>query len=187
MTICGPQATREWLRARWVARLERGSHSSPSSAVHFFGGVLMSPTRAKLLICDPSASSREVLRELMHDLSIVRIDEASDGGAALSLFQTNPYDLVLCSWDLPYINGLEVLRAIRRAPSGGQTPLVLIRAGLTAKHTVEALEAGANGVLERPFPVAKLCEKVQRIIGALAPVSEQRSEPRGERSWSAPL
>jgi two-component system, chemotaxis family, chemotaxis protein CheY len=141
----------------------------------------MNPIQAKLLIVDDCGSMREILRELMNDLNIVNIDEASDGRAGLAMFQSNPYDLVLSDWNMPFMTGLELLRGIRRSTQRSQTPLLLLSGDLTIKHTVEALASGVTGVLEKPFSVPKLCEQVRRIIASLSPSSEYRHAPRAER------
>lgn len=138
----------------------------------------MNPTKARLLIVDDNVCMREILREVMNDLNIEHIDEASDGRAALALFESNAYDLVLSDWHMPFLSGLELLRAIRSSPMRGDTPVVLLSSEMTSKRSVEALESGVNGVMEKPFRVAKLCDKVQRIIAALTPVTHhaQRAE-----------
>ena len=138
----------------------------------------MNPSKARLLIADDNVCMREILREVMFDLSIGQIDEASDGRAALALFQSNAYDLVLTDWCMPYLSGLELLRAIRSSPVLSDTAVVILSSEMSAKRSVEALEAGANGVMEKPLRVAKLCDKVLRIIASLAPVTrlEQAAE-----------
>lgn len=136
----------------------------------------MNPSKARLLIVDDNVCMREILREMMHDLGIVQIDEASDGRAALMMFQTNAYDIVLSDWNMPFLSGLELLRAIRSSSVRGDTAVLLLSSEMTAKRSVEALESGVNGVLEKPFKMAKLCEKVSRIVAALAPVTQTRSE-----------
>jgi two-component system chemotaxis response regulator CheY len=136
----------------------------------------MNPMKARLLIVDDNECMREILREVMHDLCIVEIDEACDGRAALAMFQSNPYDLVLSDWNMPFLSGLELLRAIRVSPVRGDTAVLLLSSEMNAKRSVEALELGVNGVMEKPFRVAKLCDKVQRIIAALAPVTPLRNE-----------
>ena len=136
----------------------------------------MNPSKARLLIVDDNVCMREILREMMHDLGIVQVDEASDGRAALMMFQTNAYDIVLSDWNMPFLSGLELLRAIRGSSVRGDTAVLLLSSEMTAKRSVEALESGVNGVLEKPFKMAKLCEKVSRIVAALAPVTQTRSE-----------
>lgn len=155
----------------------------------------MNPTNAKLLIVDQSASVRGLLREVLAKLNIVNIDEASSGRAALSLLESQRYDLVLSEWTTPSLSGMELLRRVRHAPVGSDTPVVLWGEDLSPKHTVEALQAGANGVLEKPFDVAKLCEKVQRIISSRSPRPEQQDAARAksasarnsDASWFASL
>jgi two-component system chemotaxis response regulator CheY len=92
------------------------------------------------------------------------------------MFQSNAYDIVLSDWNMPFLSGLDLLRSIRSSSVRGDTAVLLLSSEMTAKRSVEALESGVNGVLEKPFKMAKLCEKVSRIIAALAPVTQSRSE-----------
>ena len=77
------------------------------------GEAIMSPNRAKLLVVDDTRTIRKIIRDLMHELGFVIIDEAPDGRSALELFHKSPYDLVLTDWNMPYLTGIELLRAIR--------------------------------------------------------------------------
>jgi CheY-like chemotaxis protein len=145
----------------------------------------MNPNRAKLLIVHESESMRDVIRELMHDLSVTRIDEASDVEAALLLVKSNHYDLVLCEWNDARVTGIDLVRVVRHSPVGHDTPVLLISHEASARQTVEALEAGANGLLSKPFSTTRLCEKVMRIIAAHPPVSDFASErPSREDTWT---
>jgi two-component system, chemotaxis family, chemotaxis protein CheY len=137
-------------------------------------GAHMNPMKAKLLIVDDNATMRGLLCELMNDLNVVSIDEAADGLAAITLFQKNQYDLVISDWNMPHISGLELLRAIRHSSARNHTPVVLISGEMNALRVAEALEAGATNVLEKPFSVAKLCDRVQAIIASLSPVADYR-------------
>jgi two-component system chemotaxis response regulator CheY len=132
----------------------------------------MSPNRARLLVVDDSKMLRKIIRELMVELGFVTIDEAPDGGAALKLFHEKPYDLVLSDWNMPFVTGIELLRAIRSGSVRNETPVVLFTADVSARRMVEALESGANGFVAKPFVVPALCEKILRIISTLPPRSD---------------
>lgn len=132
----------------------------------------MTPNRARLLVADDSRMIRKLIRELLQDLGFVSIDEAADGAAALSLFREKPYDLVLTDWNMPSLSGIDLLRAIRTGEVRHETPVVLFTADVSARRMVEALESGANGFVAKPFAVPALCEKILRLIAAVAPRTE---------------
>lgn len=132
----------------------------------------MNPNRARLLVVDDSNSIRQIIRELMKDLGFTSIDEAPDGLAAFGLFQSNPYDVVLTDWNMPFVSGLELLRAIRQSPQRGSTPVLLFTGVVEPRRVVEAMESGANGFVTKPFVTATLSDKILRIVASLSPVTE---------------
>lgn len=144
----------------------------------------MNPARAKLLIVDQSESMRSKLREQMHDLGFVRVDETADAPSAITLVLNNHYDLVICEWNGSQFSGLQLVRAVRDAPMARSTPFLLISEDGSAKRTVEALEAGANGLLVKPYSEARLGDKVMRIVSSAEPAPAVRAEhPHGDDTW----
>ena len=122
----------------------------------------------------------------MTDLGFVRIDEAADGLSALDLFQAAPYDLVLTDWNMPFVSGLELLKAIRQSAQRPTTPVLLFTGEVSPKRVVEAMESGANGFVTKPFVTATLSDKVLRIIASLPPVTEFIPVPRVPRPHQRP-
>ena len=131
----------------------------------------MTPDRAKLLIVDDSTMIRRLLRALMEGVGFRNIDEAPDGAAALEAFHSATYDVVLSDWNMPFVNGIQLLRTIRHGGVRSDTPLVLFTGDVSAKRMVEALEEGANGFVAKPFVAGLVCEKILRIVAALPPAS----------------
>ncbi len=82
--------------------------------------------------------------------------------------------------------GIQVVRWVRHAPVANDTPVVLLSDDGSASRTVEALEAGANGLLAKPFSTSRLCDRVTRIIASHAPVAETGPANRVSRedTWS---
>lgn len=124
----------------------------------------MSPEHAKLLIVDDELMIRKVLRALMNRMGFGDIDEASDGAEALDLFQMAAYDLVLTDWNMPRVNGLELLKTIRHGQAKSQTPVVLLSAEITQRRRLEAMASGANVFITKPFDATTLCEQVLNIV-----------------------
>ena len=130
----------------------------------------MNRAQSRLLVVDDCATMRRSVSDLLHSFGFPFIDEAVDGAEALELFQRNPYDLVLTDWQMPRLNGLELVRAIRHAPERSQTPVLVLTGHVTQARVVEAIEAGANGFVAKPFFPPSLCEKVMALVASLAPV-----------------
>lgn len=132
----------------------------------------MNRTNTRLLVVDDSASMRQIIVDLLHELGFPAVDEASDGGAALELFKRTPYDVVITDWYMPRTSGIELLRAIRQGPERAETPVLVLTGHVTTARVVEAIEAGANGFVAKPFVAPSLCEKVLRLVASLPPVTD---------------
>ncbi|MFZ5444736.1 MAG: response regulator [Myxococcota bacterium] len=146
----------------------------------------MKPANARLLVVDDSPSIRELMCEVMRDLGIRRIDEASSGAAALELFNSSHYDVVVTDWNMPFMTGIELLKTIRRSGDKRDTPVLVVTANVTARRVVEAIEAGANGFIAKPFVTPALEEKVLRILASLPPVTELSRYREPELAFAAP-
>lgn len=132
----------------------------------------MHRTNTRLLVVDDSASMRHIICDLLHELGFPAVDEAADGAAALELFLRTPYDVVITDWYMPRSSGIDLLRAIRSSAVRSETPVLVLTGHVTTARVVEAIEAGANGFVAKPFVAPSLCEKVLRLVAALPEVTE---------------
>jgi phosphoserine phosphatase RsbU/P len=114
----------------------------------------MTPAKAKLLIVDDEELNREGLARRLqkHDYDIAL---AKNGREAIELLGSTPYDLVLLDIMMPGMNGLEVLKFLRRVDSLIDLPIIMVTAKGESEDVVEALELGANDYVTKPldFPV----------------------------------
>jgi two-component system chemotaxis response regulator CheY len=132
----------------------------------------MNRANTRLLVVDDSISMRHIICDLLHELGFPSIDEAADGIAALELFRRTSYDVVITDWYMPHSSGIDLLKAIRHSPERAETPVLVLTGHVTTARVVEAIEAGANGFVAKPFIAPSLCEKVLRLVGSLPPVSD---------------
>jgi two-component system chemotaxis response regulator CheY len=143
----------------------------------------MNPIQSRLLLVGSSAPLRRQMRELLSELKVTQMDEASEVLTAFTLHQKNPYDAIVCEWDLPRVPGIELVRGIRRSSCQRRTSMVLVTAQLIGPRTVEALQAGANGILEFPFDPHRTLEKFRRVLCHL-PERSRWTEMRVSDAWS---
>lgn len=130
----------------------------------------MNRTSAYLLVVDDSPSMRRLVSDLLHQLGFVHVDEAADGLDALAAFQRTPYDVIITDWNMPRMDGLELLKAVRRAPERADTAVLVLTGQVTAQRVKDALEAGADGFVAKPFVAPALADKVLRVVATLPPV-----------------
>ncbi len=102
------------------------------------------------LVVDDSRVVRKVARRILEELDFA-IEEAPDGKLALDLCLRQMPDAILLDWNMPVMNGIDFLRQLRRTP-GGDTPIVVFcTTHSDIAHIQEAIEAGANEYVMKPF------------------------------------
>jgi two-component system, chemotaxis family, chemotaxis protein CheY len=102
------------------------------------------------LIVDDSRVVRKVARRILEDLHFV-IEEAADGKLAIDACLKKMPDVVLLDWNMPVMNGIEFLRQLRRTPGGDQPVVVFCTTENDIQHIQEAIGAGANEYIMKPF------------------------------------
>ncbi len=114
------------------------------------------------LIVDDSRVVRKVAARIIQDLKF-NIVEAGDGAEALKACRENMPDAVLLDWNMPVMNGLDFLRALRRE-DGGKKPLVVFCSiENDAEHINEAIRSGADEFIMKPFDADILESKFAEV------------------------
>ena len=117
------------------------------------------PTRGRrVLIVDDDSELRCFLRQEL-ELEGLECVEASGGTQALTLLRAHRWDLVLLDWTLPDFSGVEVCRRLRR--TSDTTPVLMLTAHDDVSERVEALDAGADDYLTKPFSLEELLARVR--------------------------
>jgi two-component system, chemotaxis family, chemotaxis protein CheY len=102
------------------------------------------------LVVDDSRVIRKVARRILEDLNF-QIDEAADGMEALNSCRRRMPDAILLDWNMPVMSGIEFLRQLRRDPGGERPVVVFCTTENDLDHISEAINAGANEYIMKPF------------------------------------
>ncbi len=102
------------------------------------------------LVVDDSRVIRKVARKIVEELDF-ECAEAADGSEALEVCRKNMPDAVLLDWNMPVMNGLDFVKALRREKSGDQPVVVFCTTENDMAHITEALRAGADEYVMKPF------------------------------------
>jgi len=102
------------------------------------------------LVVDDSRVIRKVARRILEDMSF-SIDEAADGLEALNACRKTMPDAVLLDWNMPVMSGIDFLRQLRREPGGERPVVVFCTTENDLDHISEAIRAGANEYIMKPF------------------------------------
>ena len=106
---------------------------------------------------------RKIIARGLSSLWVDQVDEAEDGAIALEKFgDGSSYDLVLTDWNMPNMNGLELIQAIRGM--GSTVPIMMITTESEKEKVIQALQAGVNDYLVKPFDQDMLTLKLRRVL-----------------------
>lgn len=120
----------------------------------------------KVLVVDDSGVMRKIILRALNALEINDVIEAADGADGLQKFNEEEIDLVLSDWNMPKMNGLEMLKAIRA--TGSKTPVIMVTTEAEQSRVLEAIQAGANNYLVKPFDQETLIVKLEKHLPAKA-------------------
>lgn len=124
----------------------------------------MADRRMGILIVDDFPTMRRIVRGLLQDLGFANVEEAEDGQDALGKLKGGRFKFVISDWNMPKLDGIEMLKQIRADGVMGTLPVLLIGAEARKDNVIAAARAGANGYIVKPFTAATLEEKINQIF-----------------------
>ena len=116
------------------------------------------------LVVDDSKVIRKVARHILESMAFA-VEEAADGQEALTFCRTNRPDVILLDWNMPVMSGIEFLIKLRERPDGRMTKVVFCTTENDVAHIREAIDAGADEYVMKPFDHDTLQIKLQ-LVGA---------------------
>ncbi|CDG21738.1 Chemotaxis protein CheY [Xenorhabdus poinarii G6] len=121
----------------------------------------------RFLVVDDFSTMRRIVRNLLKELGFNNVDEAQDGAEALTKLRTAEFDFVISDWNMPNIDGLELLKTIRGEEKLAALPVLMVTAEAKKENIIAAAQAGASGYVVKPFTAAILEEKLNKIFEKL--------------------
>jgi two-component system, chemotaxis family, chemotaxis protein CheY len=124
----------------------------------------------KALVVDDSKMIRMVLRRILTEVGF-EVCEAGNGKEALAVAdaESPKLSVVLADWNMPEMNGLELLKELRRRPDPHSLKVIMVTTEAELGHMTAALEAGADEYVMKPFTKEVVCEKLE-LLGVLPQV-----------------
>lgn len=122
----------------------------------------------KILIVDDFSTMRRIIKNLLRDLGFTNTHEADDGQTALPMLQNGSFDFLVTDWNMPGMQGIDLLKAVRSDPKLNSLPVLMVTAESKREQIVEAAQAGVNGYIVKPFTAQTLQEKISKIFERLA-------------------
>lgn len=118
----------------------------------------------KILVVDDFSTMRRIIKNLLRDLGFTNTHEADDGNTALPMLQTGNFDFLVTDWNMPGMQGIDLLKAVRADDKLKTLPVLMVTAESKREQIIEAAQAGVNGYIVKPFTAATLNEKLGKIF-----------------------
>ena len=118
----------------------------------------------KILVVDDFSTMRRIIKNLLRDLGFTNTAEADDGLTALPMLQGGNFDFLVTDWNMPGMQGIDLLKAVRADEKLASMPVLMVTAEQKKEQIVEAAQAGVNGYIVKPFTAQTLKEKLEKIF-----------------------
>ena len=144
----------------------------------------MADKELKFLVVDDFSTMRRIVRNLLKELGFNNVEEAEDGVDALNKLQAGGFGFVISDWNMPNMDGLELLKTIRADAGMASMPVLMVTAEAKKENIIAAAQAGASGYVVKPFTAAtrkrssvrssrnSACEVLVMMQPAMKPVEE---------------
>ena len=116
----------------------------------------------KILLVDDSRTIRNIQKNVLKQLGHTDVDEAADGLEALEAFSKAVPDLMFVDWNMPNMDGITLVRKIRE--TNKTVPMIMCTTEAEKARVLEAIKAGVNNYVVKPFTVESLGEKIKQTM-----------------------
>lgn len=120
----------------------------------------------RFLVVDDSSTMRRIIKNTLKAVGYDDILDAENGEGALACLQSEKVDLVITDWNMPVMNGLELVAAIRSSPTLKQVPVLMVTTVAEKDEILKAMHTGVNNYVVKPFDAATLKKKIDQILGS---------------------
>jgi two-component system, chemotaxis family, chemotaxis protein CheY len=119
----------------------------------------------KILAVDDSATMRRIIKNQLKQAGYEEVDEAGNGREALTMLGQAHYDLLITDWNMPEMNGLDLVKEVRRIEASKAMAILMVTTVAGKEDIVTALKAGVNNYMVKPFDTATLRAKIAQVAG----------------------
>jgi two-component system chemotaxis response regulator CheY len=122
----------------------------------------------RVLVVDDFATMRKIVRNVLRQINIDNVADAENGKQALGMLQKESFDLIISDWIMPEMTGIEFLKACKADDALKLIPFLMVTAEAQQESVVEAIKAGVDNYIVKPFTPDKLqaaIDKARARIG----------------------
>jgi len=121
-----------------------------------------------VMIVDDQQSMRGICKYILTQLGFTNIIEAKSGRDALGKLEKSPVDLIISDWNMEDIDGLTLLRVIRKHPKTQGMPFIMATGRSDKEQVKEAISSGVNNYIIKPFDASTMKKRIEAVIGVLS-------------------
>ena len=129
----------------------------------------MIDTGMKVLVVDDMSTMRRIVKNVLRQIGFSDIMEAENGQDALTQLRAGRFGLVVSDWNMPVMQGIELLRAVRADPELKTLPFLMVTAEAQKENLIEAVQAGVSNYVVKPFTAEVLQGKLEKIFANVQP------------------
>jgi two-component system, chemotaxis family, chemotaxis protein CheY len=118
----------------------------------------------RFLVVDDSTTMRRIIINTLNKVGYQDCAEASNGREGIERLSASGADVVITDWNMPEMSGLEFIRAIRANAATKNLPVLMVTTNAAKDDIVEALRAGINNYVVKPFTPDTIREKIEAIV-----------------------
>lgn len=118
----------------------------------------------KILVVDDFSTMRRIVKNLLRQIGYANIEEAEDGAQAYSKLKNGGFSFVVSDWNMPNMDGLDLLKKVRSDPELKDLPILMVTAEAEKEKVITAIQAGVNNYIVKPFTGEVLKDKMDKII-----------------------
>jgi two-component system, chemotaxis family, chemotaxis protein CheY len=118
----------------------------------------------KVLVVDDFATMRRIIKNVLKQIGFTHILEADDGATAIEVLKENEVDLIISDWNMPRMNGLDLLKTVRNKESTKTIPFVMVTAEAQKDNVLQAVQSGVDNYIVKPFTADAIKEKLTRVF-----------------------
>lgn len=121
----------------------------------------------RIMVVDDMATSRGLITQALDEIGIKNYITENDGRQALGRLSQNPVHLVLSDYNMPGLDGLGLLKAVRSQPATQKLGFILVTGRPTPEIVAEAKRLGLNNMIKKPFTSASMKQCIESVVGKL--------------------
>jgi two-component system, chemotaxis family, chemotaxis protein CheY len=126
------------------------------------------PFDVKVLVVDDFESMRRIVKQVLQDIGFKDVTLADDGATALPLLKKGDFGFLITDWNMPIMEGIDLVKAVRADPRLRGLPILMVTAEAKREQIIQAAQAGVNDYIVKPFTPDTLKMKIEKVFKGVA-------------------